>query len=43
MEHIITSIKGPVLALASKFDAKQEDTMSFMTHMNMCNISLALY
>ena len=28
MEHIITSIKVPVLALASKFDAKQEDTMS---------------
>ena len=28
MEHIITSIKGPVLALASKFAAKQEDTMS---------------
>ena len=29
MEHIITSIKGPVLALASKFVAKQEDTTSF--------------
>ena len=28
MEHIITSIKGPVLALASKFAAKQEDTTS---------------
>ena len=28
MEHIITSIKEPVLALASKFAAKQEDTTS---------------
>ena len=26
MERIITSIKGPVLALAGKFVAKQEDT-----------------
>ena len=32
MEHIITSIKGPVLALASKFAAKQEDTTFYDTY-----------
>jgi hypothetical protein len=30
MEHIITSIKGPVLALANKFIEKQEDTTSLV-------------
>jgi len=30
MEHIITSIKGPVLALANKLVAKQESTTSLV-------------
>ena len=39
MEHIITSIKGPVLALASKFAAKQEDT----TSLALCQFTFFIY
>ena len=47
MEHIITSIKGPVLALASKFAAKQEDTTSSVlcqfTNKRIIGLSMAKY